>query len=608
MKIKLLAILGFLLAGSSVQAQNFNYDWHELGTIQSDYSPYTSLNKIVDDTLYVIYEFYGDSVDADPTNSVDWISDEDLINNSKVIYITKFTLDGDYITSLKLIEEPNGNIGISAFDVSSNGKIVLLSTLYYNPLGIDLDPTAGTVGTYSLTTPGEYAGSVLFYETSGNYIGHLEYLFAGPWMGYTQGFYPGGLAIDENNQLFIVGSFYGTTDFDFTAATDNKTSVGISDIAIMKIDLISQTYLWTKAIGSDDYDSAERIEFKNNALCVVGRFRGGTIDMDPGAGVTNETKPVNSFDWLFLLKLDADGAFVNSLAFGAATNDTDPYDFGIDEQNNIYLSGSAGMGEIIDVDPSASTHLISIPNNYNNFIIKYDSNFDLIWEKTFTANSNLDLSYSSGLVVADSYVAMVLSANSGDVNVANSTSSSVLISPTSYESVIIGMNKNDGVISDTIRFKTDPASAYSYGEIYSIAIDDNQNIYGIGALEGMMDFNPFDGMVIFDTTYQESLPYYDQNNFNFRLNWNGFAELEEPGSDNVFTVYPNPTTSNFTIQSDKVISQIQILDISGKIVFSESNIDENMVQIDASKFESGVYFIQVIDANKEFTSYKLIKN
>ena len=50
------------------QAQDFSYDWHVTNTTFEDHESLN--NKVIDDTLYVLSYFFGDSLDANPGTSV----------------------------------------------------------------------------------------------------------------------------------------------------------------------------------------------------------------------------------------------------------------------------------------------------------------------------------------------------------------------------------------------------------------------------------------------------------------------------------------------------------------------------------------------------------
>jgi len=81
----------------------------------------------------------------------------------------------------------------------------------------------------------------------------------------------------------------------------------------------------------------------------------------------------------------------------------------------------------------------------------------------------------------------------------------------------------------------------------------------------------------------------------------GITEL----SSNSFSVFPNPASSTFTIQSEKLITGIEITNIYGQKVFSETISAKNKT-IDISDLAEGIYFLQLNSAGKT-TVQKFIK-
>ena len=72
----------------------------------------------------------------------------------------------------------------------------------------------------------------------------------------------------------------------------------------------------------------------------------------------------------------------------------------------------------------------------------------------------------------------------------------------------------------------------------------------------------------------------------------------------IFSLAPNPTTNSITIDSNTdIISTISIVDISGKLIYSEKNINNLTKSIDLSDYSEGMYFITI---NNQLTK-KLIK-
>ena len=70
-----------------------------------------------------------------------------------------------------------------------------------------------------------------------------------------------------------------------------------------------------------------------------------------------------------------------------------------------------------------------------------------------------------------------------------------------------------------------------------------------------------------------------------------------------FSVYPNPTTGVLTVQSKTAIVQIEIHNLLGQLVLSNSNKNT----IDISSVSQGFYFIKVKDENGDFGAQKIVK-
>lgn len=84
---------------------------------------------------------------------------------------------------------------------------------------------------------------------------------------------------------------------------------------------------------------------------------------------------------------------------------------------------------------------------------------------------------------------------------------------------------------------------------------------------------------------------------------NPFASIDEKQALSV-TIYPNPANDFITIETDETIENITILDVSGKIVFSQRK-NQN-TRIDIQNLPSGVYFLTVKSANSVGTT-KFVK-
>lgn len=76
-------------------------------------------------------------------------------------------------------------------------------------------------------------------------------------------------------------------------------------------------------------------------------------------------------------------------------------------------------------------------------------------------------------------------------------------------------------------------------------------------------------------------------------------------------IYPNPVTDYLTIdvlETTKILYEVIIYDVRGKRIKTISNIDNQKVNVQVSNINSGLYFIEIHDTNKNITTKKLIIN
>jgi hypothetical protein len=129
------------------------------------------------------------------------------------------------------------------------------------------------------------------------------------------------ITLDSNNDVILAGYFSGTVDFDPGAGTNNKTSGGVRDVFVLKLDN-SLGYIWAShASGSSD-DEAWSVETDNEDNVFIAGFIRTTVDFDPGPGTQNVTVSCGcGFADQFYWKLDADGNYLSADIAGAGGND-----------------------------------------------------------------------------------------------------------------------------------------------------------------------------------------------------------------------------------------------------------------------------------------------
>ena len=159
---------------------------------------------------------------------------------------------------------------------------------------VDFDPGSGTE---SLTSTGVDDTFVVKLDSSG------ELVWAKSLGGSSQD-QAMDVASDDSGNVYILGRFTGTADFDPGLGVSNLTSNGAFDVFIVKLNS-SGDFLWAKSYGNsyDDQPHAVAVD-SSGKVYITGWFQ-QTVDFDPGAGVTNFASAGGTD--AYLLKLNSTG-------------------------------------------------------------------------------------------------------------------------------------------------------------------------------------------------------------------------------------------------------------------------------------------------------------
>lgn len=160
------------------------------------------------------------------------------------------------------------------------GSTSLFVTGYFNGTA-DFDPGAGTA---SLTTPNAYSDGYCLSLTGG-----MAYQWASKIGGSaTTAETAFDVAAVAGSAPAIVGVFGGTVDFDPSAGTVNRTSIGGADAYYLRL-TSGGAYGWVGTWGGTSNDYAYGLALDTwSAARIVGAYS-STVDFDPGAGVVNRT-------------------------------------------------------------------------------------------------------------------------------------------------------------------------------------------------------------------------------------------------------------------------------------------------------------------------------
>ena len=81
------------------------------------------------------------------------------------------------------------------------------------------------------------------------------------------------------------------------------------------------------------------------------------------------------------------------------------------------------------------------------------------------------------------------------------------------------------------------------------------------------------------------------------------SELSKPIDLNI---YPNPTSGIVTISSNQAIVNIEVFDVTGKLVYSQQNIKQTNTTLDLSTLSNGIYFINDVTENGGVSKSKVV--
>jgi hypothetical protein len=177
---------------------------------------------------------------------------------------------------------------------------------------------------------------------------------------------------DENGNIYTIGSFSGTADFDGSAATVNRTAAGDRDAFVTKHTPDGQ-FVWVATFGGTGTDLGNGVDVDPSGdVYVVGSFE-ATADVDPGAGTQTLTSAGQ--EDMFIAKLNDSGALVWAKRIGGTSVD-EANDVAVDQDGNLYIVGR--FDGTVDFNPGTATANLS-GSSADGFVLKLESDGDYVW-------------------------------------------------------------------------------------------------------------------------------------------------------------------------------------------------------------------------------------
>ncbi len=277
-------------------------------------------------------------------------------------YVAKMNAAGTFLWSAKFGGAGANDVGYG-LTVDNAGNILTVGAFQST---CDFDPSGAT---FNLASAGSLVDIFICkLDANGNFIWAKR-------IGNTNDEFGYGIDHDNADNIYVVGKFKNTVDFDPNAGVSNLVTNAFYQIFILKI-TAAGNFIWAKDMGAsfDEVASSVKVDDASNVY-LAGTFN-TTMDVDPGIGVVNLVY-INGSN--YIVKLDSSANYILSGSIGG-------FNYGengimcLDKDKNILIHGA--FQNTCDFDPSSSVYNMTAVNSYDMSIVKlkldYCTNFKLI--------------------------------------------------------------------------------------------------------------------------------------------------------------------------------------------------------------------------------------
>ena len=534
--------------------------------------------------------YFSETADFDPGVGV-----FNLVTSSSNgnIFVSKLDSLGNFIWAKAIIGTNFGEGKSLIVDTLNN---VFITGIFYG--FNDFDPGSGTfyLNSSSLTSVDAF---ILKLDSSGSFV----------WAKKTGGGGAGceDISLDDSGNIYTVGSFGGTVDFDPGLGIFNITSQDY-DVFIWKLDNAGN-FAWAKSFGGTGnvYSRSIAIDSSGN-IFFVGNFN-GTVDFNPDASIFSLSATAD-YD-IFICKLNYSGNFLwvksSGGAFGESCTSVKVNDI------NVFISG-AFLSPNLDFDSILLSNPLGGQASYIAMLLSCETYFEI---NEISCNSYVPPSGNHNWNLSGIYKDIIPNSVGCDsiitINLTiNNTSSSQTISTCNNFTSPSGnfIWTTSGIYNDTI------SNAAGCDSIITINLTINsantsvtQNGFilssnAIGATYQWLDCN--NNFAAISGATNQSYTATANGNYAVQVTYNGCTDtsacytitgvgINEIATSNNFQVFPNPTADRVTVHLYSPCSNctIEISNTLGEVVQSAEFKVQSIATINLQSLPSGIYFIKV---------------
>ena len=479
------------------------------------------------------------------------IIDEDTLValNQTDAFVAKFDNQSNLIWSKHIAS--NGIVDCKAITINNNQKIVIGGyfqddLIYHNGL------TLNSFGNSELY--------LLWLNELGTPIQH-EYTTGA---GYAEIF---DLTCDDNNNILITGNFFGTIAKDDVALLATN---GL-DFFCIQVNPSGHFNWGVQSVGGGNLSVGVSIDH-NNDVYIAGSFEDGA---EIGTGTYYSQ---NGNHNLFAAKYNNEGESEWEFVV-TGFDEVHATGIHVNQANEIGVIGE--FRQFIEIGP----HIEQSAGAYDVLLFTLDTLGQLIEHQTFGGINN-DIAYG---IDTDIYDNFLLTGKFGyGVDFGNTTLSAVGTANT----FIVKTN-----LTDVKWVKQLKGTGLNEG--LCLHYGQNEEIYVGGTLRSSVYFND-------DTLQAPSGKDFYLFQLADSINHEAYATIETfTGQTNPsLYLYPNPSNGQFSIRSEEIMTQIQLINLNGQIVYENNEVNTKEFALNLS-LAPGLYTIKT-HINKEVQHQKII--
>ena len=516
----------------------------------------------------------------------------------------------------------SGGSDVLQIEIDS-ANALYISGIYAGTL--DANPSAGT---NEINSSGGLDIFVIKLNAGGNYIWARTF-------GANEYQMPTAMAVDASNNVIIAGDFAGSGDFDPTADVFNITATSNIETFVVKM-TTAGAFSWAQSFGTPTNDEfiLDVAADGDDQIILTGNFT-QPVDFDNTAGVSSVSS-AGSVD-IFLVKLNPDGALNWARSLGSTTSDMFSA-ITVDENNNIYLSTNHELS--MDFDLNEGTSIVSGPVGANITVAKYAPDSQLMWTSSFGGDGTESPKAMASIAEDVIYVAGTFLGNtsfeSGDnapvyINAGNEDVFVVRMACISF-----GVQNTNACFSyqwpvDGITYTS--SGTYTGVTLNSLFCDSivtlnlsiqlvndavTQNGATLSASQAGASYQWYvcgEPNELIDGATNQTFTATSNGNYTVEITLNDcsiFSDCAavtsigvEELSHDALSVYPNPSTDHFLLNSNLLVSELTLMDGQGKIAL-QRNVNDYQTTVITKTLPAGIYVVRVRFDNGDWAHEKLI--